>query len=151
MAKRSEELALVAEIAFVQEGKTLREVAEACHKSLSTVTAWCEEGGWKAKRERHILSSDGLASLLEQQLRKMALEAMSQQRAITGSEAQTILKLSRAVQELRGGEASLPQTFAVMNGFILFLKGAAPDLAPKIEPHVEAFLQAKRKIALRGR
>lgn len=151
MAKRSEELLVQAEMAFVQEGRTLREIADSVGKSLPTVTKWCDEGSWKQKRERHILSSDGLASILEQQLRKMALEAMAQQRSITGSEAQTILKLSRAVQELRGGEASLPQTFAVMNGFILFLKGAAPKLAPEIEPHVESFLQAKRKIALRGK
>jgi hypothetical protein len=151
MAKhRSDELAVVAEMAFVVEGKTLREIAEACHRTLPTVAKWCEEGDWKAKREKHILSSDGLASLLEQQLRNMALAAMAGERVLTGSEAQTILKLSRAVQELRGGAASLPQVFSCMNEFVLFLKGAAPDLAPKIEPHLEAFLMAKRKLCLRG-
>jgi uncharacterized protein YjcR len=150
MAKRSEERVIQAEMAFVQEGRTLREIADTLNSTIPTITKWCEEGNWKQKRERHILSSGGLASMLEQQLRKLTLEALANQRPITGSDANTILKLSKAIQELRGDKASIVQVFSVIQDLILFLKGAAPDLVPTLEPHVESFLQAKRRLALRG-
>lgn len=140
------------EVAFVREGRTLAEVALALDAAPAMVQRWYLDGGWEKKRQQYLLSSDGVCALLEQQLRLRLLRVQKMCDAgkddLTGKDADTILKFAKAVRELRGDKASLMQTVAVLQDLILFLRGACPDLLPALEPHVESFLQAKRKAAL---
>jgi len=137
-----------ARVAFVREGHNIAEIAAAVDRSPVTVRGWMLEDGWEREREQYLLSSDGVTVLLEQQLRLRLLKIQEAGGLMTAADAQVALLISKAVKERRGDKASMVQVFSVVQDINLFLRGAAPEILPVLEPLVERFLHAQRKRAL---
>ncbi|MEW5763593.1 MAG: hypothetical protein AB1824_01340 [Acidobacteriota bacterium] len=133
-----------AEWAFVREGRSLAEIAQAHGRPYRTIQQWAQAGLWEAARRQFLLSDQGQADILQEELRKVLLDVQRGIRPLTAPLAHMILVTSRAAKEMRGDRYSVSAVFAVMKDFLRHIRAAQPDLLDHLEPHVEAFLKAMR-------
>lgn len=140
-----------AEWAFVREGRTLQEIATAHGRTFSTIQQWAKQGLWEQARKNFLLSDQGQADILQDQVRMILLDLQKGTRQLTAPLAHMILMSNRAAKEMRGDRYSMAQLFVVLKDFLRFVRAAKPDLLPLLEPVVEAFLQAKKAEMLPGR
>ncbi len=141
---------LQAEHAFIREGAKIMDIAKVLDRSAATVGRWAQEGGWESKRRAMLASKDGAADILERKLLQMLMEVEEGKRELSAPLADSILKITTAVDRLRGEKLTVTTIFAILNLFVAHVKAGEPSLLPRLEAHVESFLESRRKIALAG-
>lgn len=141
-----------AEFAFVREGRTLPEIAEAHDRAYSTVLRWFKDGLWDQARKRFLLSDSGQADIIMNAVQKVLLQLQDGTRDLTAPTANMILQAKRAEREIRGDKYSFTQLFAIIKQFLGHVRAADPTLLPVLEKHIEAFLEAQKEdlLAKRG-
>lgn len=140
-----------AEWAFVREGRTLAEIAQAHGRSYNTVKEWAQAGLWEAARRSFLLSDQGQADILQDQVRKLLMDLQTGERTLTAPLAHTILLASRGAKEMRGDRFSWSQLFAILKDFLREIRAADPSLLGLLEPHVERYLQNRKAELLSGK
>jgi hypothetical protein len=133
-----------AEWAFVREGRSLQEVAQAHGREFSTIQRWAKDGLWKEARRTYLLSSQGQADILQEEVSKVLMELKRGEKQLSAPIAHMILVANRAAQEMRGDKYSWTQMFALLKDLTRHIRAAQPDALPLFEPLLESFITAKK-------
>lgn len=136
-----------AERLFVYEGYEVQEIADMYRRSLPDVVQWGLEDRWEQKREAENCSTDRAADVLENRLMEYIMSIKNNNNDLTEHAARLILTTSKAVAALRADKQTLRGIMFAMLKFIEYLKAADPEILGKIEPHINTFLEQRRKQA----
>jgi hypothetical protein len=139
---------LQAEHAFVHEGLSLADIAKGHARAYATIKEWHDAGEWDKARKAFLISKAGAADIIERKFQQLLMQIEGSEAMISGAQADTVLKVAKAVDMLRGDRYTALQAFMFFKDFAQYLRAAQPDLLPLLEPHVERFLQDLRKTLL---
>jgi hypothetical protein len=116
-----------AERLFVQEGRTLAEIASRLPMDLTTLLRWQKNGEWERKRSALLAEPENLAERLRLALGKM-LEALENGEELDPKAFNSIAKAATAVKNLDRGDYDLKAAgLKVMEDFTRFLKEQLGD------------------------
>lgn len=136
-----------AEYMFVYENKEAPEIADFFRVPLANVLQWGLEERWSLKREALTVTTDRAADVLENRLMEYILSIQNNTNDLTEHAARLILTTSKAVAALRADKQTLRGIMASMLMFIEYLKCSEPELLGKIDPHINTFIEQRRKQA----
>lgn len=136
-----------AERLFVYENYEAQEIADMYRVPLADVLQWGLEDRYQEKREALTVSTDRAADVLENRLMEYIMSIKNNNNDLTEHAARLILTTSKAVAALRADKQTLRGIMFSMLKFIEYLKASDPALLGKIEPHINTFLDQRRKQA----
>jgi len=136
-----------AEYMFVYENNEAQEIADFFRVPVANVLQWGLEDRWDQKREALTTSTDRAADVLENRLMEYILSIQSNNNDLTEHAARVILTTSKAVAALRADKQTLRGIMFAMLKFVEYLKCAEPELLHKIDPHINTFIEQRRKQA----
>jgi hypothetical protein len=140
MRKRAEHM-------FVYENTEAQEIADEFRVPVADVLQWGLEDRWAQKKEALTVSTDRAADVLENRLFEYILSIQNNNNDLTEHAARLILTTSKAVGALRADKNTLRGIMFAMLKFIEYLKCSEPELLGKIEPHINTFIEQRRKQA----
>lgn len=134
-----------AQILYVNENLTAKEIAERVSVSEKTVGKWIKDGGWEKLRKSLLVTKQNMISMLYDQLDHLNTAIAKRDSKVADSkEADVISKLSTSIQRLEV-ETSIGQIVEVARTFIDFVRAYDLDFAQAVTKHFDAFILQKIK------
>lgn len=97
-----------ARILYIQHGKNILEIAAILGVNEKTIRTWKQKGGWDEQKDKYQRTGASNADWMIEQLQGLILDIRNkcseENRAPTSGEADSISKLSKAVQALDSSE-----------------------------------------------
>lgn len=132
---------------FIKEGFSIEEIATLLRETPEQITQWGLEENWERKRLAIMTSTDQSADILERKLTEYLIDLENDKTFLSEHAVRVIEKASKAIAALRADKATLSGIMNTMQLFIDYLKVTDPSLLSKIEPHIEGFIEKRRKQA----
>ncbi len=138
---------IVARDMFLKENKSIHEIATILKESEQQITQWGLEENWERKKLATMTSTDNAANLLEQKLLEFMIDLDNDKTLLTEHSVKIIERCSKAIASLRAEKATLSAILASLQAFVDYLKTVDPQMLLTLEPHIEAFIEKRRKQA----
>lgn len=140
---KQEEYAL-AKILYVQNGLSMKEIAEKVKVLEKTISRWVHKGGWKTLRAAQLsLPSNTIVRLYDSINAIMEL-AENEQRPLTAAEADKIVKISASIRNI-DKKKDLGLFVMVLEDFVLWLREFDLSKAQEFVDPMNTFLITKAK------
>lgn len=134
-----------AQILYVNENLTAKEIASRVSVSEKTVGKWIKDGNWEKLRKSLLVTKQNMISMLYDQLDHLNTAIAGREIKVADSkEADIISKLSTSIQRLEV-ETSIGQIVEVARTFIDFVRAYDLDFAQAVTKHFDAFILQKIK------
>lgn len=134
-----------AQILYVNENLTAKEIAKRVGVTQKTMGRWLKAGKWDQLRKSMLVTKQKMIVMLYDQLEAINNDIAKRDSPIpTSKEADTISKLTTSIQRLEV-EASIGETIEVAKSFIDFVRGYDLELAKDITDHFDSYIQYKMK------
>ena len=134
-----------AKLLYTKERLSQKEVAERTGKSTVTINRWVKKEKWDELRTSLTLTKEEQIKNLYHQLSELN-QAISErpdgERYPTAGEADTVNKLSTAIQKLET-EVGLPEIISAFTGFFDWLRPINLDKAKEIIPLYDDYVKSK--------
>lgn len=141
MAKGKDNIKEVAQMLFLQNQLTQKEIAEKLGVSAQSVTRWAKDGGWDNLRKNLLTSKSHRLSELYDELEEFnrMIRDKEKYKVATSSEADARRKLVSDIKALEG-QCSIAQITTTGMEFCEFVKTAAPEMATRVMELFNAFV-----------
>lgn len=136
MATKKDKLASFAEHLYINEGYTLKAIAEHLDITEKTVGKWCREGKWEDKKAIAVAAPHTIKLLLLQELKKVANGEK------TNIDSDALSKISKVIESM-DDKVSIQVIMTVFKEFDLWLVDEDPDLALKCVEYHKKYLLHK--------
>lgn len=118
-----------AQLLFVRERLTQKEVAQRVDVSEQTMVKWVREGGWDRLRKSLLVTKQQQIGVLYDQLETLtALTANRTPAILTNKEADLLIKYTNSIKALET-ELSLGEIVETMMKFCDYVRSVAPEQA----------------------
>lgn len=142
MANSKVAIRKLAELTYLYEGKTQKDIATTLGVSIKTVNLWAAQDNWAEKKETVKSSPEKTAQKLNMYLNKLFAAIDERELPITSKEADTIAKLIAAQHKLRLVPS---QMFQAITGFLDYMRFVSEDIdgdtLGKIATHFQAYME----------
>lgn len=135
----------VARSMYINENRTQAEIAEALDLSRQTVVRWAKEDKWAEHKAGITMTRDEQIKNLQRQIIEINDSILGRekgQRFATPAEADTILKLTAAVNKLET-EAGIHEIVGVGQKFIAWLRGVDFEKTKEFVRLFDTFIQSQ--------
>lgn len=135
----------VARSMYINENRTQAEIAEALDLSRQTVVRWAKEDKWAEHKAGITMTRDEQIKNLQRQIIEINDSILGRekgQRFATPAEADTILKLTAAVNKLET-EAGIHEIVGVGQKFITWLRGVDFEKTKEFVRLFDTFIQSQ--------
>lgn len=141
MAKAKDSIKEVAQILFLQNRLSQKEIAEKLDVAPQTVTRWAKAGNWDSLRKNLLTSKSSRLSELYDELEEFnrMIKEKENYKVADSKEADARRKLIMDIKALEG-RYSIAQTISIGMEFCEFVKTADPDAAKKVLDLYNAFV-----------
>lgn len=141
MAKGKDNIRELAQILFLQNKLSQKEIAEKLGIAPQTVTRWAKADNWDTLRKNLLTSKSNRLSELYDELEEFnrMIAEKDGYKVATSKEADARRKLIMDIKALEG-KCSISQTTSIGMEFCEFVKTADPDTAPKVVDLYNAFI-----------
>ncbi len=133
---------------YFQTNMTKSEIADQVGVNRRSIMLWCQEGNWEQLRKsaRHMpsLVAEKCYHLIDQYATQM-LGPHNGAASFTPRQADAINKLASAVKKLKNRMA-VNESMELFNFFLTGLRKRDADLADKLLPHIEYYMQYRKGI-----
>lgn len=134
-----------AQILFVEQGLTAKEIAGRVKVSEKTIGKWIKDGKWEHLKKSMLVTKQQQIGLLYDQLAFINAEIVNRESKVASAkEADVISKITTSIQRMEV-ETSIGQIVEVARSFIEFLRSYDLDLAKEVTKHFDSFIQHKMK------
>lgn len=134
-----------AQILYVNENLTAKEIAMRVSVSEKTVGKWIKDGNWDKLRKSLLVTKQNMISMLYDQLDHLNNDiAKRETKVATAKEADIISKITTSIQRLEV-ETSIGQIVEVARGFIDFVREYDLKFAQEVTKHFDSFIMHKSK------
>ena len=132
-----------AQILYVNENLTAKEIAKRVGVTEKTMGRWIEDGKWKDLRKSMLVTKQNQIVRLYNQLEALNNDIASREKPIPNAkEADIMAKITTSIQRMET-EASIAETIEVAKSFINFVREYDLKLAKEITEHFDSFIQSK--------
>lgn len=138
---------IVARDMYLKENLSIHEIATILKESEQQITQWGLEENWERKKLATMTSTDNAADLLERKLLEFMVDLDHDKTLLTEHSVRIVERCSKAIASLRAEKATLSAIMASMQAFVDYLKTVDPQLLLTLEPHIESFIEKRRKQA----
>jgi len=131
-----------AQLLFVKEGCTQKEIAERTGKSAVTINRWAREGEWSRLKQSMLVTREAQLSRMYMQLDELNTAIMNReegQRFPSSKEADTISKLANAIRTMET-DASIADVVEVSKRLLDWLRPVNPTLAKEVASIINDFI-----------
>lgn len=131
-----------AQLLFVKEGCSQKEIAERTGKSAVTINRWAKEGEWTKLKQSLLVTREAQLSRMYMQLDELNTSIMNKeegQRFPSSKEADTISKLANAIRTMET-EASIADIVEVSKRLLNWLRPVNPTLAKELASVINDFI-----------
>lgn len=131
-----------AQLLFVKEGCSQKEIAERTGKSAVTINRWAKEGEWTKLKQSLLVTREAQLSRMYMQLDELNSSIMNKeegQRFPSSKEADTISKLANAIRTMET-EASIADIVEVSKRLLNWLRPVNPTLAKELASVINDFI-----------
>lgn len=130
---------------FISGGITQKEIASRVSVTEKTLANWIKAGKWESLKKSLLTTKQNQLSFLYDQLEFLNSDISQREfKVATGKEADTIIKLTAAINRLET-ETSIGDTVEVARNFIEFVRPQDLELAKTITNLFDVFITAKMK------
>lgn len=134
-----------AQILYVSENLTAKEIASRVGVTQKTMGRWIKDGNWDQLRKSMLVTKQKMITMLYDQLEALNNDIAKRQPAIpNGKEADIISKITTSIQRLET-EASIAETIEVAKSFINYIREYDLEFAKKITEHFDSYIQYKMR------
>ena len=134
-----------AQILYVNENLTAKEIAGRVNVSEKTVGKWIKDGNWEKLKKSLLVTKQQQISMLYDQLAFINEDISSREiRVATVKEADVIAKITSSIQRMEV-ETSIGQIVEVARNFLEFTREYDLDFAKEATKHFDAFIQSKMR------
>lgn len=134
-----------AQILYVSENLTAKEIASRVGVTQKTMGRWIKDGNWDHLRKSMLVTKQKMITMLYDQLEALNNDIAKRQPAIpNGKEADIISKITTSIQRLET-EASIAETIEVAKSFINYIREYDLEFAKKITEHFDSYIQYKMR------
>lgn len=134
----------IAERMYVEDQRTLTEIAESIGIPIQTLSRWNKKLGWEEKKRSAITTPIVLARQLMQMLTDK-VDKLIAAGTITARDTDEVRKLVKSIREIGGDQDMLGSILIAMNEFVDFMKPRDPDLLAKLQEHLVEFGETMRR------
>lgn len=134
----------IAERMYVEDQRTLTEIAESIGIPIQTLSRWNKKLGWEEKKRSAITTPIVLARQLMQMLTDK-VDRLIAAGTITARDTDEVRKLVKSIREIGGDQDMLGSILIAMNEFVDFMKPRDPDLLGKLQEHLVEFGETMRR------
>ncbi|MCW3123906.1 MAG: hypothetical protein JWQ38_3398 [Flavipsychrobacter sp.] len=127
---------------FLNEDRTIPDIAIIVTTDESTVRAWVHEGDWIAQKERCVLSRASQLKYYYALLNKIKYTDEGTLKEPTTKDADLMLKYSAIIKNLEV-ELSISDIVEVFESFIRWLQRRDLALCKKLVPYMDAFIKER--------
>ncbi|MBK6611853.1 MAG: hypothetical protein IPI59_15605 [Sphingobacteriales bacterium] len=150
MAKEIDNKKALAQLLYVENGLTRREVSDMVGVAETTITNWSEKGNWKTLRVSVIGSRQKTIERLYAALNDVLTIAESEGRITTQQEAKLITQLTAAISNIDRTQ-DIAFYVSVLREFLQFIRPLDLSLTQNIAEYINSFIQKKiREIKTSG-
>lgn len=139
MAKENPKKGL-AFILYMETDLSQKEIAEQLDTTEATVSSWATKGDWRQKKAVDALSPDKLVREFYNQAYEITEKAKKEQRTVTSSEADALVKLASAIDKL-DRKVSPSIATAIFMRYNNWLRVQDLELVKKNMPYQMRYLQ----------
>ena len=141
MAKAKDNIKEIAQILFLQNKLSQKEIAEKLEVAPQTVTRWAKSGNWDSLRKNLLTSKSSRLSELYDELEEFnrMIKEKENYKVADSKEADARRKLIMDIKALEG-RCSISQTTSIGMEFCEFVKTAEPGIAQKVLDLYNAFV-----------
>lgn len=134
-----------AQILYVNENLTAKEIAARVGVTQKTMGRWIKDGKWDQLRKSMLVTKQKMITMMYDQLEALNNSIAERTPAIPdGKEADIISKITTSIQRLET-EASIAETIEVAKSFIDYVREYDLDLAKEITEHFDSYIQQKMR------
>lgn len=134
-----------AQILYVNENLTAKEIAARVGVTQKTMGRWIKDGKWDQLRKSMLVTKQKMITMMYDQLEALNNSIAERTPAIPdGKEADVISKITTSIQRLET-EASVAETIEVAKSFINYVREYNLELAKEITEHFDSYIQYKMK------
>lgn len=134
-----------AQILYVNENLTAKEIAARVGVTQKTMGRWIKDGKWDQLRKSMLVTKQKMITMMYDQLEALNNSIAERTPAIPdGKEADIISKITTSIQRLET-EASVAETIEVAKSFINYVREYDLELAKEITEHFDSYIQYKMK------
>lgn len=134
-----------AQILYVNENLTAKEIAARVGVTQKTMGRWIKDGKWDQLRKSMLITKQKMITMMYDQLEALNNSIAERTPAIPdGKEADVISKITTSIQRLET-EASVAETIEVAKSFINYVREYDLELAKEITEHFDSYIQYKMK------
>lgn len=134
-----------AQILYVNQKLSQKEIAERVNVSEKTISKWIKESGWENLKRSMITVKDEQLSDMYEKLAKLNQNIKDNfDNLVSNKDVDTISKLTSSIQRLEI-ETSIGETIDVAKKFIDFIRPIDLDFAKKTTSYFDVFIQSKMK------
>lgn len=134
-----------AQILYVNENLTAKEIADRVGVTQKTMGRWIKDGKWDQLRKSMLVTKQKMITMMYDQLEALNNSIAERTPAIPdGKEADVISKITTSIQRLET-EASVAETIEVAKSFINYVREYNLELAKEITEHFDSYIQYKMK------
>lgn len=134
-----------AQILFVEQKLTLKEIAARVGVSEKTIGRWCKDDGWEKLRNSLLVTKQNQITQLYDQLAWINEDIAKREIKCAGiKEADVIAKITTSIKRLEV-ETSLGEIIEVAKNLCEFMRGVDLDKAKVIADAFDLFIQTKMK------
>jgi transposase len=134
-----------AQILFVSENLTAKEIAARVGVSEKTVGKWIKDGNWEKLRKSLLITKQQQISMLYDQLAFINNDIANREvKVATSKEADVISKITSSIQRMEI-ETSIGQIVEVAKNFIEFVREYDLAFAKDATKHFDSFIQTKMR------
>lgn len=134
-----------AQILFVNENLTAKEIAERVHVSERTMGTWIKKGNWEKLKKSLLVTKQHQISQLYDQLEFLNKQIIDRDYKVADAkEADVISKITSSIQRMEV-ETSIGQIVEVARNFLDFCREYDLDFTKEASKHFDAFIQTKMR------
>jgi transposase len=125
---------------FVENGLDAKAISDMLGVSENTISKWNKAEDWKGQRTRRMLAPDKLISHYYEQSEVIIQTAKDENRPLTSSEADALVKLASAISKL-DKKVDVSITTSVLRRFNNYLLQIDLELSKAFIPHEKGYVQ----------
>ena len=130
-----------AQVLYVQQRLSQKEIAEKVGSSEKTVGTWKEKYGWDALRKSLLVTKQEILRRWYNQIEALTLAIENRKEPFpTNGESQTMNNIAASIEKLET-ETSIKEIFEVGTQFLDFVRSQDLDKAKEISGYYDAFIQ----------
>ena len=134
-----------AQILFVNENLTAKEIAERVHVSERTMGTWIKKGNWEKLKKSPLVTKQHQISQLYDQFEFLNKQIIDRDYKVADAkEADVISKITSSIQRMEV-ETSIGQIVEVARNFLDFCREYDLDFTKEASKHFDSFIQTKMR------